>query len=65
MEKLKKIFQGMTFRKPHVDDTLRHVFHGLHGVYFGSVFLEGHGVYAMASGGLLVLLVLNYFLHFD
>lgn len=56
---------GIRFRVPDYKNTLHHAFHGMHGVYFGSVFFEGHGLYAVAGGAMLVLLGLNYFLHFD
>lgn len=55
----------VAIRVPSIDDGLRHTTHGLHSVYFGSVALEGHGLYAMAGGGLLLLGVVNYFLHFE
>lgn len=40
-------------------------FHGTHALYFGAVFVEGHGVYAMAGGMLLLLTVANWFFHFE
>lgn len=33
--------------------------------YFGFVFLEGHGFYAMIGGGLFFLTFLDLFLHFE
>lgn len=65
MQKIKDKFNGARLRWPDRNHVLHHTFHGMHGVYFGSVFLQGHGVYAIAGGIMVVLIGLNYVLHFD
>jgi hypothetical protein len=65
LAKLKSYFARCKLRPISSTSILHHVFHGMHGVYFGAVFLEAHGFYAITGGAMLVLLVLNYFLHFD
>lgn len=45
--------------------TLHSTFHGTHALYFGAVFIEGHGVYAVAGGALLLMTVANWFIHFE
>lgn len=55
----------IAFRVPHVDDFCRHATHGLHCSYFGAAALEGHGMYAIFAGALLVLGIADYFLHFE
>jgi len=56
---------NIVVRVPHVRDTLRHGSHAIHCSYFGAVWWEAHGLYAAMGGVLLVLGVLNYFVHFE
>lgn len=56
---------GAVFRLPHHTDTLRHTSHGIHLTYFGAAFIEGHGLYAIIAGVLVVVGIANYFLHFE
>jgi hypothetical protein len=55
----------ISFKVPSRNAVLHHVEHGMHSVYFGAVALEGHGLYATAGGILFVLVILNYFFHYD
>lgn len=61
---LRKI--GKITSKVDVVKTIAHrAEHGLHLVYFAAVWMEGHGIYSMAGGGLFLLFGLNLLLHFD
>ncbi len=65
MQQIIDILKKANLRVPAANDTLRHVFHGTHYAYYGFAMLEGHGMYAVVCGSIIVLLTLNYFLHFD
>lgn len=62
---LSVVARRVNFKMPDRNRTLHHVEHGMHSVYFGAVALEGHGIYAMAGGILFLLVIANYFFHYD
>lgn len=56
----------MKFRLPKTRNEALERGHKLvHTIYFGAVFVEGHGYYAIAGGTLCILTIANYFLHFE
>lgn len=55
----------VSLRVPDKKRVLYHSAHAVHGTYLSAAFLHGSGIEAYACGGLLLLLILNYFLHFD
>lgn len=52
------------FRIPERNDVLHRAHNGIHTGYFALVFIEGHGLYAVAGGALCALSIANFFLHF-
>ena len=45
--------------------TLKHASHGGHAAYLAAVFFESHYKYGLIAGGLVIIFVLNLWLHFD
>lgn len=54
-----------SIRPPDKKRVLFHGAHVVHGTYLSAAFLHGSGIEAYACGALLLLLVANYFIHFD
>lgn len=52
-------------RVPARNELLGKAHKGIHTAYFALVYIEGHGMYAMAGGSLFVLAVLDFFLHYE
>jgi hypothetical protein len=63
--KLIPTFKVPTFRIPSKQVILGRFSHCVHVTYFGAVALEGHGIYATAGGLMCILVILNFFLHFE
>lgn len=59
-----KRIRTIHFRIPDRNDLLHRAHNGIHTSYFALVFVEGHGLYAMAGGALCLLSIANFFLHF-
>lgn len=59
------IIKSIHVRKPDGHVALHKSFKGMHAVYFGAVLFEGHGIYAATGGALMVLTVLDWFVHFE
>lgn len=57
--------KAISIRMPMRNELLHKSHTGIHSVYFGLVFLEGHGLYAFTGGVLCMLTILNWFLHYD
>lgn len=55
----------LKLKLPERNKALHHTAHGLHATYLGAGAIAGHGLESIACGGLLVLVIINYFLHFD
>jgi len=53
------------FRIPAKHDLLHRSYKAGHTSYFMLVFIEGHGMYAMAGGLLFLLSLADFFLHFE
>lgn len=53
------------WRVPTRNELLGRAHKTVHTAYFALVFVEGHGLYAMAGGSLFVLAIADFFLHYD
>ena len=63
--KLASLARRAHFRIPAKHEVLHRSYKGAHTSYFMLVFIEGHGMYAMAGGLLFLLSLADFFLHFE
>lgn len=61
---MKRIVAILRLPKEARNAALRSLFKATHIGYFGAVFAEGHGFYAMLGGAMLVFVVVDLFVHF-
>lgn len=50
---------------PTRNELLAKAHKSVHTAYFALVYIEGHGMYAMAGGSLFVLAIADFFLHYE
>ena len=63
--RLVMLARSARFRIPAKHEVLHRSYKGAHTSYFMLVFIEGHGMYAMAGGLLFLLSLADFFLHFE